>query len=148
MHVLAYLYYTKLMLMKTKVLLIIDDDPDDREFFCDALKEVDASVIYYTCKNGLDAIEMLTSEGAPVPDFIFLDLNMPILNGKQCLRELTKIRTLDHSHVIIYTTSELADDFSETLSMGAMHFMTKPVKFTDLCEALSNVLTEKWALVR
>src|SRR5688572_3958693 len=136
------------MPMKTKVLLIIDDDPDDREFFCDALKEVDGSAICYTCKNGLDTIEMLTSEGAPVPDFIFLDLNMPILNGKQCLRELKKIRTLNNSHVIIYTTSKLADDFSETLSMGAMHFMTKPIKFADLCEALSNVLTEKWALVR
>ncbi len=134
--------------MKTKTLLIIDDDPDDREFFCDALKEVDRSAICYTCKNGLEAIDMLTSEGTPVPDFIFLDLNMPILSGKQCLRELKKIRKLEQTHIVIYTTSKLTDDFSETLNMGAMHFMTKPTKFSDLCRAISNVLVENWALIR
>lgn len=134
--------------MKPKILLIIDDDPDDREFFRDALKEVDGSAICYTCKNGLEAIDMLTSEGAPVPDFIFLDLNMPILNGKQCLAELKKLKKLNNSHVIIYTTSKLTDDFSETISMGAMHFLSKPTKFSELCEALSNVLSGNWALVK
>src|SRR5437867_60279 len=109
--------------MKTKTLLIIDDDPDDREFFCDALQDVDASAICYTCKNGLDAIDMLTSEGAPVPDFIFLDLNMPVLSGKQCLAELKKMKRLERAHIIIYTTSKLTDDFSETINMGAMHFL-------------------------
>lgn len=136
------------MWMKTKVLLIIDDDPDDREFFCDALKEVDGSAVCYTYKNGLEAIEMLTSEEAIIPDFIFLDLNMPILSGKQCLQELKKIKKLKECHVIIYTTSKLAEDFSETVSMGAMHFLTKPTKFKELCDALSNVLTKNWALMR
>jgi CheY-like chemotaxis protein len=134
--------------MRTKTLLIIDDDPDDRELFCDALKEVDGSAICYSCKNGLEAIDMLTSEEAPIPDFIFLDLNMPILNGKQCLRELKKIRKLEQSHIVIYTTSKLTEDLSETLSMGAMHFMTKPIKFADLCRAISNMLVENWAFIR
>ena len=134
--------------MKTKILLIIDDDPDDRELFCDALKEVDGSAICHTCKNGLEALEMLRSERMPAPDYIFLDLNMPIISGKQCLRELKKIKRLEHSHIVIYTTSKLTDDFSETLNMGAMHFLTKPTKFADLCGAISNVLSDNWALVR
>jgi len=134
--------------MRPKILLIIDDDPDDREFFCEALKEVDGSAICYTCKNGMEAIDMLTSEQSPVPDFIFLDLNMPVLSGKQCLLALKKIRKLGQTHIIIYTTSKLTDDFSETISMGAMHFMTKPTRFADLRDALGNVLAENWTLVR
>jgi CheY-like chemotaxis protein len=134
--------------MQPKVLLIIDDDPDDREFFCDALKEVDGSAVCYTFKNGLEALDMLHTERAPIPDFIFLDLNMPVLSGKQCLAELKKIKKLNNTHIIIYTTSKLTDDFSETIHMGAMHFLTKPTTYSDLCEALSNVLTENWALVK
>lgn len=134
--------------MKTKILLIIDDDPDDREFFCDALKEVDGSAVCYTHKNGLEALDMLSSDGSPIPDFIFLDLNMPIISGKQCLAELKKMKKLAQSHIIIYTTSKLTDDFSETIQMGAMHFLTKPTKFSDLCEALTNVLSENWTLVK
>jgi len=134
--------------MKPKILLIIDDDPDDREFFCEALKEVDESAICYTCKNGMEAIDMLISEQSPVPDFIFLDLNMPVLSGKQCLLALKKIRRLGQTHIIIYTTSKLTDDFSETINMGAMHFMTKPTRFSDLRNALVNVLAENWTLVR
>jgi CheY-like chemotaxis protein len=134
--------------MKPKILLIIDDDPDDREFFCDALKDVDGSAVCYTFKSGLEALDMLGTERALIPDFIFLDLNMPVLSGKQCLAELKKIRKLSQTHIIIYTTSKLADDFSETIQMGAMHFLTKPTTYADLCEALSNVLTGNWSLVK
>jgi len=134
--------------MKTKILLIIDDDPDDRDFFCDALKEVDSDAVCYTCKNGIEAIDLLTSESSPVPDFIFLDLNMPVISGKQCLAALKKIKKLDQSHVIIYTTSKLTDDFSETINMGAMHFLTKPTRYSDLCQVLANVLSGNWTLVK
>ncbi|HEY0610303.1 MAG TPA: response regulator [Chitinophaga sp.] len=134
--------------MKPKILLIIDDDPDDREFFCDAVKEVDGSAICYTHKNGLEAIDMLSSDQSPIPDYIFLDLNMPVLGGKQCLAELKKIKKLERSHIIIYTTSKLTDDFSETIHLGAMHFLTKPTKFSELCQALANVLSENWTLVK
>lgn len=134
--------------MQPKVLLIIDDDPDDREFFCDALKDADGSAVCYTFKNGMEALDMLGTDRVPVPDFIFLDLNMPVLSGKQCLTELKKIRKLDQTHIIIYTTSKLTDDFSETIQMGAMHFLTKPTTYADLCEALSNVLSENWTLVK
>jgi len=134
--------------MRQKIFLIIDDDPDDREFFCDALKEVDKSAICYTHKNGMEAINMLSADDSPVPDFIFLDLNMPVLSGKQCLAALKKIKKLDHSHIIIYTTSKLTDDFSETINMGAMHFLTKPTTFIDLCEALSNILSKNWEMIK
>jgi CheY-like chemotaxis protein len=127
--------------MKAKLLLIIDDDPDDREFFCDALKEVDETAICYSFKNGFEALNMLNSDLSPIPDFIFLDLNMPMLSGKQCLAELKKLRKLERTHIVIYTTSKLTDDFSETKQMGAMHFVTKPTSYVDLCETLSNVLS-------
>lgn len=134
--------------MTSKLLLIIDDDPDDREFFCDALKEVDETAICYTFKSGLEALNTLSSDSSPVPDFIFLDLNMPVLGGKQCLAELKKLKKLERTHIVIYTTSKLTDDFSETMEMGAMHFLTKPTSYVNLCEALSNVLSGNWSLVK
>jgi DNA-binding response OmpR family regulator len=134
--------------MNAKIFLIIDDDPDDREFFCEALKEVDGSAVCYPFKSGMEALEMLGAERCPIPDFIFLDLNMPILNGKQCLTALKKIKKLDQTHIIIYTTSKLADDYSETINMGAMHFLTKPTTYSELCEALSNVLSKNWSVVK
>ncbi|WP_298741402.1 response regulator [uncultured Chitinophaga sp.] len=134
--------------MKSKVLWIIDDDPDDREFFCDALKDVDGSAVCYTFKNGMEALDMLGTDRAPIPDYIFLDLNLPMLSGKQCLVELKKLKKLHQTRIIIYTTSTLSDDFSETIQMGAMHFLTKPTTYAELCEALSNVLSEKWTLVK
>jgi CheY-like chemotaxis protein len=134
--------------MTSKILLIIDDDPDDREFFCDALKDVDGSAVCYTFNSGIEALDALGTGRAPIPDFIFLDLNMPVLSGKQCLTELKKIKKLDGTHIVIYTTSKLTDDFSETIQMGAMHFLTKPTTYSDLCEALSNVLSENWSMVK
>ena len=134
--------------MHPKKILIIDDDRDDREIFCDALAEVDPSAVCYSSRNGIEAIEMLTAPDAVVPDFIFLDLNMPIMSGKQCLAELKKIRKLHRSHIVIYTTSKLADDFSDAISMGALHFLTKPARFSELRTALSNVLAENWELVK
>ena len=62
---------------KVELLFLIDDDPDDQHIFAEALLEVDDSVSLLTASNGLDALERLTDATLPLPDLIFLDLNMP-----------------------------------------------------------------------
>ena len=60
------------------VVLNVDDDQEDREFFCDALKEIDASIVCLVAESGMEALSLLQSH-MPLPDYIFLDINMPMM---------------------------------------------------------------------
>jgi CheY-like chemotaxis protein len=126
------------------LIMIIDDDEDDVELFCDAVKEINHDVQCVSASNGEDALNKLTRENAPLPDFIFLDLNMPRLNGKQCLKRLKNNTKLRDIPVIIYTTSKLMEDLEETKQLGAVHFLTKPNKFNDLRKAIAAILDGKF----
>ena len=87
--------------------------------------------------NGMEAIEKLTSTDQVV-DIIFLDLNMPLMNGKQFLRERKKYSSLEHIPVVIYSTSSELADKEETISLGAPDFITKPTYIADLVKVLSK----------
>lgn len=132
---------------KKAIVLLVDDDEDDREFFCDALLDVSKSVECIQAKNGEEALRLLQSEKDRKPDYIFLDLNMPRLNGKQCLAEIKKDNELTHIPVIIYSTSKLKEDKDETKEMGAAHFITKPSSLLELRKAISYVLSRDWEQV-
>ena len=97
-----------------KIIMIVDDDPDDRAFFCEALSEVDASIECICLKGGEEAIEHLEESSNEFPDFIFLDLNMPRMDGKQCLKQLKSNSNLSSIPVVIYTTSKSKEDIEET----------------------------------
>ncbi len=128
-----------------KTCFLVDDDIDDQEIFMAAVSEVDKSINCVGIDNCEEAIDKLKTEVSNLPDFIFLDLNMPRLNGRQCLAELKKIAHLKHVPVIIYSTSSLNKDIEETKKLGADMFITKPSKFDDLCFALTEVLSKDWS---
>lgn len=132
---------------KSQTIMIVDDDDDDIELFCEAVKEVDHNIGCICATNGEEALNKLNKEGAPLPDFIFLDLNMPRLNGKQCLRKLKNSLKLRDIPVIIYSTSKLKEDVEETKQLGAASFLTKPDKINDLRHAIASVLQGKFNLV-
>jgi CheY-like chemotaxis protein len=126
----------------------VDDDPDDRELFCEAVHDIDEAIQCNTVSNGEAALKLLNKEnGSPLPDYIFLDLNMPRLNGKQCLSLIKSSPSLQHIPIIIYTTSKLKEDIAETGRLGASYFLTKPSKLKDLKKAISLVLEGKWKLL-
>lgn len=127
--------------------MIVDDDNDDVELFCEALKEVDHNIECICSTNGEEALNKLNAENALLPDFIFLDLNMPRLNGKQCLRKLKNNQKLRDIPVIIYSTSKLKEDVEETKQLGAASFLTKPNKINDLRNAIASILQGKFDLV-
>ena len=131
---------------KSRVIMIVDDDEDDVELFSDALKEVDREVQCTSASNGEDALIKLSKGDTPLPDYIFLDLNMPRLNGKQCLKRLKSDSKLRHIPVIIYTTSKLREDMEETKQLGAVHFLTKPNKLNDLRKEITSILNGKNSL--
>jgi len=123
---------------------IVDDDPDDQELFVEALQGLDEFCKCVTAVNGQDALEKLLNEMPSLPDFIFLDLNMPRMNGKQFLAEIKKIKTIQDIPVIIYSTSTDKKDILDTIQLGAVYFLEKPNKFNDLTKALSNIISRKW----
>ena len=130
-----------------KTFFIVDDDMDDQELFIEAVNEVDRSIKCLAASNCEEALDMLKTGKISLPDVIFLDLNMPRLNGKQCLAELKKESGLKHIPVIIYSTSSEKRDIEETSRLGAAYFLTKPNKFEELCRAMSYVIETDWRSV-
>ncbi len=121
-------------------MLIIDDDPDDIELLSEAIKEIDPGIVCDSVSGSLEALQLLSVEQLIVPDYIFLDLNMPRMNGKECLAEIKKIQQLSAATIIVYTTSQRMDDVDEMLSSGASFFLIKPSVFAHLKQALQRIL--------
>ncbi len=125
---------------RPKIIFLIDDDLDDLEFFRDALFEFDSSIQFITSSNGEKALQQLRDWTAPFPDFIFLDLNLPRIDGKKCLVEIKKMEAFLNTPVIIYSTSSDQKIINEVLGLGAAHFLVKPNRFSDLFEAIKTIL--------
>lgn len=127
--------------MNTLKIFIVDDDEEDRELFAEVLLKISPYIQYETASNGNEALEMLRSynEGN-LPDYIFVDLNMPILNGKEFLIEVKKDLKLKHIPIIIYTTSSNNEDAQETKRLGASFFLTKPNRLNELTNAISYII--------
>jgi len=123
---------------------IVDDDPDDQELFIEALKGLDEFCQCITAFNGQEALQKLNTDMPVPPDFIFLDLNMPLMNGRQFLSEIKKTNLVQDVPVIIYSTSTQTQDVVDTIQLGAVFFLQKPNRFEDLSKALAGIISRKW----
>ncbi len=123
-------------------ILIVDDDEDDKEMLIEAVMEIDTSVNCTEASNGYDAFQFLKKE-TTLPNFIFLDLNMPRMNGWQFLELLKKNEKLTSIPVIIYTTSKFLEDKEEAKRLGALSYITKPNSITELRKQLRFVFNER-----
>jgi CheY-like chemotaxis protein len=119
--------------------LFVDDDIDDQEIFSFAVRGLNKPVSLVTAGDGLEALEILKADKTFIPDCIFLDLNMPRMNGKECLPELRKLPWLKEVPIIIYTTSSEEKDKLETRRLGASDFMTKESSIEGLKTALDRI---------
>src|SRR4051812_7335021 len=87
--------------MKAPVtILLVEDDEDDRFFFLEALREIDNAVLYAVATNGRLALDRLR-DAHPLPDMIFTDINMPVMNGLECLTALKQNPATKHIPVVI-----------------------------------------------
>lgn len=119
---------------------LIDDDDDDQEIFTLALNNIDEAISCVTANDGIDALNKLSLNDNFTPDFIFLDLNMVRMNGRECLIEIKKIQRLQQVPIIIYSTSSEQKDISETKELGAADYIVKPPSMTQLEKRLEQVL--------
>lgn len=120
-------------------ILLVDDDIDDQLFFLEAINELEPTLECGIANNGLEALEHLQKDPPP-PILIFLDLNMPFMNGFECLTQLKKTNVYKEIPVIIFTTSNHPIDMERTISMGATMFLTKPADFNTLKNKLHGIL--------
>lgn len=127
-----------------KNLFLVDDDAEDQEIFMDAVREIDTSIFCFCSHSGEDAIQSLSTDIIHLPDLIFLDLNMPRVNGKQLLAELRKIDDLRDTPIIMYSTFFGDDDVADIKKLGAAYHLIKPPKFNELRNSLEFILSKKW----
>lgn len=126
--------------MKTRFLLA-DDDADDGNLFCEAVMKIGTQMDCRTVQNGRKLLELLAS-GEYQPEVIFLDINMPIMNGWECLTSLKKDSRFRDIPVIIYSTSSLPKDVERAYGLGAHLFLAKPENFGELCQILKLVASK------
>lgn len=124
---------------------LIDDDADDREAFEIALNEIDPTIEYLTAASGEEGLRML-DQSEIIPTYIFLDLNMPKMDGWQCLREIKKREQLKHVPVIILSTAELLEDKRALHKLEIARYITKPNTDAELKKVISKVLIKEIVL--
>ncbi|MCA1919858.1 MAG: response regulator [Flavobacterium piscis] len=130
--------------MNIKILLT-DDDEDDRDFFAEALEDLDLDYPIEFCKNGVELLDRLYDANLPIPDIIFLDLNMPILSGFETLQQIRENDKFKDIPVIaIYSTSATVDGIKSTFGLGANAYVVKPLAFNDLKILLKKVIELDW----
>jgi CheY-like chemotaxis protein len=132
-------------------ILICDDDEDDRLLTQQALEDAHISNSLRFVEDGEDLLDYLHQRGAyagdtgeaPRPGLILLDLNMPTMDGRQALRHIKSDPTLLDIPVVVLTTSSLDEDVVKSYQLGVNSFITKPVTFSGLVDAM-NVLGRYW----
>jgi two-component system, response regulator len=125
------------------VILLADDDPDDRLLATMALKKSRLANSIQTVEDGEELMDYLHRRGAyadpessPRPGLILLDLNMPRKDGREALQEIKSDSRLRRIPVVVLTTSQADQDIVDTYNLGVNAFVTKPVTFDGLADAI------------
>jgi CheY-like chemotaxis protein len=123
-------------------LLLADDDDDDKLLFMDVLKELRVPVKLSSASNGEALMDTLAT--SPLPDLLFLDLNMPLKNGFECLTEIRREKRMDKMPVVIFSTSSQPSAIDQVYAGGAQLYIRKPNDFAQLKKVIQHVLNIKW----
>lgn len=109
---------------EVKHILIAEDDVDDIDFFKEAVKDNCPSIELTIAEDGKKLIALL--DKIATPDIIVLDLNMPFVNGRECLKAIRKNNRFNDVPVVVYSTSSNPNDVEHCLKNGANHYVVKP----------------------
>ena len=138
------------MTERSITILVADDDPDDRMMIQDAFTENRIANEIVFVEDGEQLMAYLRREGPfvdlkgePYPGIILLDLNMPKKDGREALRELKADPELCRIPVVVLTTSQAEEDVIRTYGLGVSSFITKPVSFEGLVDAV-RVICQYW----
>ena len=125
-------------------ILLADDDDDDAFLFREALAQVPVQTDLVVAENGMRLMQILHNEEYN-PDLIFLDMNMPVKNGLECLVEIRSLETFQETKVIILSTSVAKYMLDSAYEGGAHLYIQKPTSFSGLIDILNKCLSPESA---
>ncbi|WP_225876851.1 response regulator [Flavobacterium muglaense] len=125
-------------------ILIADDDEDDRTFFSDAMTELKMDNELTLFNDGMALMDYLSNPDIVLPHLLFLDLNMPLKSGFECLKEIRANQRFKEVSIAIYSTSSSEKDIEETFIEGANIYIKKPNDFTKLKKVIKEVMDINW----
>jgi CheY-like chemotaxis protein len=119
-------------------ILLIDDDKDDQALFREAIKQIAADIVCEVADDGLQAFQKLNASET-LPEITFLDINMPLMDGRETIRLIRSTPKLRHMRVVIYSTSGAEKEVAWFREMGA-GYVVKPNTFQTLVQVLRDEL--------
>lgn len=130
------------MLTYRRTILCVDDDPDDQLMVLDSLKEIDPTLRVASALNGVEALRFLEEgkQRGQLPCLVLMDINMPLMDGKQAITRIKKDKALDSLPVVLFTTSSSPLDRAFCEQHG-VPFITKPISQKSLEETVRKLLT-------
>ncbi|WP_339715745.1 response regulator [uncultured Kriegella sp.] len=117
--------------MNPLTIFLADDDSDDRELFMDALAEIPLETKVKQFNDGIELMDNLFSD-EPLPDVIFLDLRMPLMDGFECLNDIRSFSQFSDIKVIVYSSSYHKREVNQLRRDGANRYLQKPTSYNQL----------------
>jgi CheY-like chemotaxis protein len=130
-----------------KYCIFIDDDPYSQAVFTKALSDVSPETICFTAANGIDALYMMTKEDV-IPSYIFIELNMPKMNGLEFLKTIKAIQGLKDIPVIVHSTAPQPHKVIELKESGALAIYLRPYEYMGVCNMLHLCFGEHMAAIQ
>ncbi|MEX2230992.1 MAG: response regulator [Cyclobacteriaceae bacterium] len=122
------------------VIFYADDDEDDRYLFNEVIKRINPDIIIIEAEDGSDAVHILSQAQINLPDIIFLDINMPLLNGYETLLELRKNERLKNTKFVLYSTADKMSLPSARKNGLNVQYVRKSNTLKDSIETLRAVI--------
>lgn len=122
------------------LILNVDDDIDDREMFQAAVKAIDPNLTCLQFESGIKVLEYIT-DAEVAPDIIFIDINMPKMNGYECVEHLIQMRGIDNMQIVLYSTA-FNPKQQERFKDISIRYVKKTSRFSELVHSVNMILLE------
>lgn len=123
-----------------RIVLCVDDDPDDRELIRNAIFKVDPSYTVAHATNGKEALQFLSrAMDTELPCLVIMDINMPVMDGKQTVIEIKKNKKLDVIPIVVFSTSNHPSD-QKFCTLYGVELVTKPANFKQITAEAERLL--------
>jgi CheY-like chemotaxis protein len=123
------------MMDSTKLILLVEDDPDHELLTIRALKKSNIANDVRVARDGEEALNFLFAENAIKPQVVLLDLKLPKIDGLEVLRRIRQNDATRMLPVVVLTSSDEERDVVRSYQLGVNSYIRKPVNFTDFAEA-------------
>jgi CheY-like chemotaxis protein len=121
-------------------IMLADNDEADRKFFNEAINNISEEISINIVSDGFELMQYLKNPKSTLPDLIFLDLNIPLKNGVECLKEIKKNDKLKNITIAVYSTSASEVEIEETFVKGANIYINLLSDFNNLCKVIKRII--------